>query len=118
MAQNITHTDPIESQTRGDEMNAFFDAITTTNRAYCAARGMSAGELYGTPPNVAELETHRLMAAGVSADPYFESVKADRLRLRKLVVKLQRKIRLRNIGYAPGRFKRMVNRENQIRSIK
>jgi hypothetical protein len=31
--------------------------LNRTNRAYCASLGLSAGELYGTPPNEAEIET-------------------------------------------------------------
>lgn len=34
-----------------------FAEIARTNTAYCHAHGMSAAELYGTPPNEAERET-------------------------------------------------------------
>jgi len=49
-------------------MNGFFAEIAKTNRAYCAARGLSAAELYGTEPNAAEVETSRLIAQGVPAE--------------------------------------------------
>lgn len=97
-----------------------FSELDRTNAAYCRALGFSSAELYGTPPNPAELSTHRLIAAGVpseAADPYVRRMEAERLRVHKLVVDLQRKIRLRNVGYAPGRFKRLVNCENYIRGI-
>ena len=49
-------------------MNGFFQEISRTNAAYCASRGLSAAELYGTPINEAELDTHRNIAAGVPAE--------------------------------------------------
>ena len=48
-------------------MNLFAE-ITRTNAAYCAAQGFSTAELYGTPINAEEYETHRLIAAGVPAE--------------------------------------------------
>lgn len=102
-------------------MNLFAE-ISRTNAAYCAARGLSAAELYGTEPNAAELETHELIAAGVPAQSaavslsFEERMRAERLRLRKIVVRQQRDIRLRNRNYAPGRFINFANRERWIRS--
>lgn len=46
----------------------FFAEIAATNAAYCHAHGLTAAELYGTPINEAELETHRNIAAGVPAE--------------------------------------------------
>lgn len=63
-------------------MNLFHE-IANTNRAYCAARGMATAEMYGTEPNRAEFETHRLIAAGVpseSAAPLFRARKAKHLK--------------------------------------
>lgn len=95
-----------------------FQEIATTNAAYCAARGLSAVELYGTAPNEAELETHRLIASGVPAESAGmfsqDRMEAERLRLRKIVVRQQRDIRLRNRGYAPGRFAEFAKRERWI----
>lgn len=97
-----------------------FQEITRTNRAYCQAHGLSAAELYGTAPNESELETHRLIASGVPAEAAGmfsqDRMEAERLRLRKIVVRQQRDIRLRNRNYAPGRFINFANRERYIRS--
>ena len=38
-------------------MNGFFQSIADANRAQCAALGLSACDLYGTPINEAEYET-------------------------------------------------------------
>lgn len=64
-------------------MNQFFQAIQSTNRAYCAAHGLSGAELYGTPINAEEFETHKLIASGVPAEaaiPKFRARKAKHLR--------------------------------------
>lgn len=64
-------------------MNPFFQAIQSANRAHCAALGLSAAELYGTPPNAEEFETHKLIASGVPAEatiPKFRALKAKHLR--------------------------------------
>lgn len=45
-----------------------FDELNQANRTYCMAHGLSSAELYGTEPNQAELDTHRLIQAGVPAD--------------------------------------------------
>ena len=98
-----------------------FDEINHTNRAYCASMGLSAAELYGTKPNQAEVETHELIAAGVPAQSaavplsFEERMRAEQLRMRKIVVRQQRDIRLRNRNYAPGRFINFANRERFIR---
>ena len=99
-------------------MNLFAE-IATTNRAYCHAHGLSAAELYGTAPNSAEVETSRLIAAGVpaeSAGSFLDRMESDGMRIRKIVVRQQRAIRLRNRGYAPGRFANFAKRERWIRS--
>lgn len=58
-----------------------FSEISRTNAAYCAARGLSAADLYGTPPNEAEIETHELIAAGVPAEAAsFQPRKAKHLK--------------------------------------
>lgn len=49
-------------------MNQFFKEVAITTRAHCAAHGFCTAELYGTPINAEELETHRLIAAGVPAE--------------------------------------------------
>lgn len=48
-------------------MNLFAE-ISRTNAAYCAARGLSGAELYGTPPNAEEFEVHHLISLGVPAE--------------------------------------------------
>ena len=99
-------------------MNLFAE-ISRTNAAYCSARGLSAAELYGTEPNEAEVETSRLIRQGVpaeSAGSFLDRIKDDDLRIRKIVVRQQRAIRLRNRNYAPGRFINFANRERFIRS--
>lgn len=99
-------------------MNPFFQSIADANRAHCAAHGFSTAELYGTPPNADEFEVHDLIEAGVPAEAAGmfsqDRMEAERLRLRKLVVRQQRDIRLRNRGYAEGNFKRLVNVESFI----
>lgn len=60
-----------------------FDELNRVNATYCAAHGMAAVELYGTEPNRAEFETHRLIASGVpseSATPLFRARKAKHLK--------------------------------------
>lgn len=94
-----------------------FSEIATTNRAYCAAHGLSAAEAYGTAPNAAEIKTHELIASGVpaeAADQY--ALRADDLRIRQILVHQQRTIRLRNRNYAPGRFANFAKRERYIRA--
>lgn len=64
-------------------MNPFFQAIQSTNRAYCAAHGLSAAKVYGTPINAEEFETHKLIASGVPSEaaiPKFRARKAKHLR--------------------------------------
>ena len=99
-------------------MNLFHE-IARTNAAYCASLGFSVDEIYGIQPNDAELETHRLIAAGVPAHAAGmfsqDRIEAERLRLRKLVVRQQRDIRLRNRSYAPGRFMRLVIAERNLK---
>lgn len=61
----------------------FFEELNRVNAAYCASRGLAAAELYGTPPNEAEFETSRLIAAGVpseAATPVFKAHKAKHLK--------------------------------------
>lgn len=99
-------------------MNIFAE-IANTNRAYCAAHGLSACELYGTPINAAEVETSRLIGQGVpaeSAGSFLDRMESDGLRIRKIVVRQQRDIRLRNRNYAPGRFANFAKRERYIRA--
>lgn len=99
-------------------MNLFTE-LSQVNRAYCASLGLAAAELYGTAPNSAEVETSRLIAAGVpaeSAGSFLDRMESEGLRIRKIVVRQQRAIRLRNARYAPGRLKNFVNRERFIRS--
>lgn len=98
-------------------MNGFFQSIADANRAQCAALGLSACEMYGTPINAAEVRTHELIAAGVpaeAADQY--ALRADDLRIRQILVHQQRTIRLRNRNYAPGRFANFAKRERWIRA--
>ena len=60
-----------------------FAEIARTNAAYCAAHGLSGAELYGTPINAEEYETHKLIAAGVPSEaaiPKFRPRKAKHLR--------------------------------------
>lgn len=45
-----------------------FDELNQANRAYCLAHGFSTAELYGIEPNQAELDTHKLIQAGVPAE--------------------------------------------------
>lgn len=100
-------------------MNLFTE-LSQVNRAYCASHGLAAAELYGIEPNEAEFATHRNIAAGVpdeSAGMFSaERMEAERIRTRKIVVLQQRHIRLRNRGYAPGRFANFAKRERWIRS--
>lgn len=59
----------------------FFTELSRTNAVYCAAHGLSTAELYGTAPNVAEIETHNLIEAGVPAEAVqFRPRKAKHLR--------------------------------------
>ena len=99
-------------------MNLFHE-IARTNAAYCAGLGISVPDVYGTQINEAELETHRLIAAGVPAHAAGmfsqDRIEAERLRLRKLVVRQQRDIRLANRSYAPGRFMRLVIAEKNLK---
>lgn len=100
-------------------MNLFAE-LSQTNRAYCASHGLAAAELYGIEPNEAEFATHRNIAAGVPAESAgmfsAERMEAERIRTRKIMVRQQRDIRLRNVRYAPGRFREFANRERFIRS--
>lgn len=62
---------------------SLFDEITLTNRAYCSARGIASSELYGTPPNEAELAVSHLIDMGVPAEaavPAFRPRKAKHLK--------------------------------------
>lgn len=100
----------------------FFAELNATTRAHCDAHGFSSAELYGTPPNEAEYETHELIAAGVPSQSaavplsFEERMRAEQLRMRKIVANKQRAIRLRNRNYAPGRFINFANRERWIRA--
>lgn len=49
-------------------MNPFFQSIADANRAQCARLGLSAADLYGTPPSAAEVEVHCLIQSGVPAE--------------------------------------------------
>lgn len=60
-------------------MNIFAE-IARTNAAYCAARGLSGAELYGTPPNAEEFEVSRLIGLGVPAEAAIPRV-VERYRL-------------------------------------
>lgn len=103
-------------------MMGFFDELTRMNVAWCESHGLSVGEAYGTKPNIAELETSRLIACGVPSESagMFAAgrMDAERIRVRRIVVRLQRESRLRNRNYAPGKFINFVNREQWIRSHK
>lgn len=64
-------------------MNPFFQSVADANRAYCAALGLSAAELYGTAPNAEEFEVHRQIKSGVRAEdaqPVFRARKAKHLK--------------------------------------
>lgn len=72
-------------------MNLFAE-IERTNLAYCESLGLpsdaytrplAVAEVYGTPPNAAEIETHNLIEAGVPAEaaiPVFRPRKAKYLK--------------------------------------
>lgn len=84
-----------------------FQEISRTNRAYCASLGLDC-DAYDRQLSDAELNGTPLS--------FEERMRAEQLRTRKIVVRQQRDIRLRNRNYAPGRFINFANRERWIRS--
>ena len=108
---------PIE---RGKEtkVNPFFQAIQSTNLAYCAAHGLSAAEIYGTPPNADEIETHLLIAAGVPAEAAVPRVSvAMRMAICRLrIARDCRAIRMKYRNYYPDTpFERLARIERRLK---
>lgn len=95
-----------------------FAEIARTNAAYCAAHGLSGAELYGTAPNEAELETHRLIASGVPAEAAVPRVSvAMRMAMCRLrIARDCRAIRMKYRNYYPDTpFERLARIERRLK---
>ena len=86
----------------------FFEDIAITNRAYCDSLGLPS-DTYTRPLSDAEDNGTPLS--------FEEAMRANKLRMRKFMARMERDIRIRNQpyrGYASDRFTRFANRERAI----